>query len=220
MNVVSQSRSIGQNDNQFDMLHNAERLLVSADANAYMAASSITLELSGDNVHLSDAGYTRQGLLAGTVIGDVLEGNTPVSRGPVMSSVSRLSSTQFRIILNYAVGTSFLPILGATGFTLFDGSTPVTISSIDEDDGNIIFTHPTNTNQLSLRYQYGANPNISNPVVANDALEIPLEFGAVTVTTIVNNPPTIAIDQGDQSISDAQTLVLTASASDDGSNGI
>ena len=145
---------------------------------------------TGDNVHMSNAGYTaaapniiRKGM---SIIGETVSG--PVD-GPSILSATGVNTTTITVNLSLPTGiTDISPSSGIEGFIFEDDGTPITINSAVRTNATTITltlaSAGTGTQVLYYCYKTGFSDNRANYVVGNDARSLPLQVAKVTVTSV------------------------------------
>jgi hypothetical protein len=167
-------RPIGQ-----DKAHQAIRnALVSATQNipdCYLAATTLDLKNHGRQ-HLAPEAYTELGLrVAQTVL--YLLGKAQFHRGPTAKRVVLTSETSLDIELQHHGGNDIAPLFGITGFEVLQGNTSIPIAQVQRQDPSTIriFLNKAADRPLTVRYLYGAMPDITGAVRDNSTLRLPLE---------------------------------------------
>lgn len=184
--IIGSQRGVGRSDAQWRFLLAAE---IAVPGTGY-AASTIDLEISGDNIHLTPAAYGTQGARAGAYVGEHFSGGSPVAQ-PSVSSARIISDTVTRVILTNV--NDITPTSAITGFVVSDDdfSTALAISSVARFSANAIdITHASAGAETKLRYQYEANPDISAAVL-DSVNSLPLLYDTGTTAVVV-------ADAGDQ----------------------
>ena len=211
--IIQSQRGINRDDDDFTALHLAEQDVVE-DANVYYTATSIDLEISNDNIHLTDDAYELQGQRSGQVTGDILEGNDPIRRGPVIAGLTRISNTTLRVHLDFTVGDNWTSDGTAGGLQVFDDDTDteLSISLVAESNSDIVIAHTSTANRVRVLYGYGAEPfggdlEVTDAIYGNDTDSLPLEFGsALAPITSFGN-----LESDDYSLSGTSTVTHAAS---------
>lgn len=161
---------------QWSWLREAEKSIADPAVSIYLGATTIDLELSGDNIHLSAAGY-RNGLQRmALAMRDVLASGT-YHRGPKIVAIE-YSGASVTVDVEHVAGTDFTPASGITGFAVTDSVGALTITSavrttamritlsLDRDISGV----------ATVTYQAGASPVVTGAVTDNTSLALPLEY--------------------------------------------
>jgi hypothetical protein len=146
-------------------------------AGAYRAANYVDVDRGGDIIHMSAAGYATAGeRFAQSIL--YLLGDAAFSGAGARIGSATITGTTVQVRLAHDGGGDFTPTSGITGFEVLDDGTPVTISSATRQDGNTIALDlaavPAGT--VTLRYQYGEDPDISGAVKDDTVLALPLLY--------------------------------------------
>lgn len=152
-----------------------------ADSNVYRV-DRMDLPLGSDGIHHTATGFTILGRRCAQAI---LAANGIVAqyRGPSYTAVQQISSTVYDVILTHHSGTDFTPTTAIAGFRVTDsgaGGAVMTISSVVRQAADKIritlSSSPVGTPNFA--YYYGTNPTISNSVLDNSSLNLPLEYNS------------------------------------------
>lgn len=171
--IIGSQRGVGRSDAQWRFLLSAE---IAVPSTSY-AASTIDLEISGDNIHLTPAAYGTQGARAGDYVGVDLAGDSPVSQ-PAISGAIKVSNTTTRVTISGI--TDVTPTSAITGFSISDDSfsTTLAISSVAKfNNSSVLITHASTASDVAIRYQYEANPDISAAMI-NTSNSLPVLYKA------------------------------------------
>ena len=144
-------------------------------AECHLAALSIDLENRGRQ-HLAPTAYTTLGIRTAQTILFLL-GKVPYHRGPFIAEVNRVAARTIDIAIHHRGGNDFSPWMDITGFEVLSADQPLPIGSVFRKDSHTIRIELDNDldNTFSVRYQYGAHPDTSRPVLDNTDLRLPLE---------------------------------------------
>lgn len=143
-------------------------------------ASEIYDQTLFDNVHLSNASYI-----------EVAQRNTLAllnksgANGPQMTAASR-SGTTVTVTIAHDAGTDFTPASGITGFTFFDNTTKINVSSASRINAttielNLAIVPSSGIKTLYYGYDDMAGLNIANVVTDNSVIPMPLRLSKITL---------------------------------------
>jgi hypothetical protein len=143
-----------------------------SDPNNYFACCGWDLPMNG--VHYQTASYaTIANRLALAILRRL--GVKSYGYGPRISSGLKVSDTIYDIILTHDGGTDFTPTTGITGFSVFDGTTPVSVLSAVRIAANTIrLTLASAVTTPTVYYMYGYLPAVSGGVHDNTPDALPL----------------------------------------------
>lgn len=163
------------NNQQFNWVREAEKEVFSQPNFSY--TQTIDLQVSGDNVHLTAAGFTASVLRSAAILSPVLLGNTP-RKAPAITSIVYSGSSADVNIAYQGGSTDFTPTSGITGFTATDASGALTITSaVRSSATKIVLTfNRAVVAPIDVDYLSGARPIVTNPVLDNGALPLPLDL--------------------------------------------
>lgn len=159
------------------------------------------LGLGADNIHHTPAGFTKLGQRCAQAI---LAANGVVSqyRGPSYSSAIKVSANVYDVNLTHHTGSNFTPTTGISGFRVTDpgnGNAVVNVSTAEQQtSGKVRLTLASTPVGLPrIAYLYGSSPVITNVVLDNSSLNLPLEY----------NSGVVAVDAWDISITSVSSVV-------------
>lgn len=162
------------------------QVTVGGQSNNTLAAFNQDIPLV-DGVHYTTTGYTTHGTRAARAMRSAL-GLSSYARGPAIANALLASGTSVEVNLTHRGGTDFTPASAITGFEVLDGGgSGQTISAaVRTTATKITLTLSAPITSGSLRYQYGATPTVTSPVVDNgtDTLPLALESGASVALTL------------------------------------
>lgn len=147
----------------------------------HMLGYSYDVDLSTDNIHLTDTSYATvaQRLIRHAVHADG-QSVTGSITGPQISGASHSGST-VTVSITHDGGSDFTPTSGIVGFRFFDDSTEISISSAVRTDANTVTLSLASTPSGSeaLYYCYDdasdiTNANLANVLKDNSAETLPL----------------------------------------------
>ena len=167
------------------------------EANNY-AAITLDAEHQVDGQHFTAAGSAVIGQRIARALAHGL-GDVATSGGPTISGASLVNTTTVDVTLTAAGGTDIAPATGITGFQVLDDGTPVTISSAARQDASTVrlaLASPI-AGTPTVRYGYGAFPDMSGAVLDNSTLPLPLQStdADVAVTVVVRDVVLSMIDR-------------------------
>jgi hypothetical protein len=173
-----------------------------ATADVYYAAEMYDLSLA-DTVHLTAAGYVTHATRYAAAVADIMGAGT-FHRGPKISTGLLVNSTTVDVNISHVGGSDFFPTSAITGFEVFDDAAPITVSAaVRQSASSIRLTvTPAITGTATVRYMYGANPDITGVVLDNSSLNLPLEMAGDTV----------AVSEGESIVLDSGSYALTGTA--------
>lgn len=150
----------------------AAELNVSDDANNYMGSQNIDLPMHGDQVHISDAGTA---VMAKRVAAAVLYRmglRVSGSKGPKPISAT-YTGTTIRVKFEVRTGTGIIAKTPSAALTGFEVSTDAFATLIPITNARVVsptevdLTVPDDLASPRVRYLYGHNPSVTNPVCDN-----------------------------------------------------
>lgn len=139
--------------------------------NCYFAAQGYDLA-TVDSLHYTSASYAT---LAGRVAraARVIAGQSAQYRGPEIASVALASANTVLVQLTHRGGTDFSPASGITGFSI-PGAVITSAARVAADQILLTTAEPLSF-PATVRYAYGALPNVTGVVKDNSAGALPLE---------------------------------------------
>lgn len=163
-----------------------------ADANIYRVDRK-DLGMDADGVHHNPAGYEALGARCARAVAYAI-GSVATYRGPRISSVTQVSAAVFDVHLTHDMGSDFTPAspTSITGARFLDGGTPATISSALRTDASTFRVTLSSTPGALpvVQYLYGNTPTVTDVVIDNGALSLPLEGTNTAGVTATSNPAT------------------------------
>jgi hypothetical protein len=173
--VVTMIKRPGGKDKPHQAIRNAQKQVVEEVAECYLAATALDLKNHGRQ-HLKPKAYISMGnRVAQTVL--FLVGKEHYHRGPQVVRVRRLEDRMLEIIIQHNGGNDFKPSSGISGWEIIANGKQVPIQKVYRHDAQtirIVMEEPL-TEHASIRYLYGAMPDVNHPVVDNSPLSLPLE---------------------------------------------
>lgn len=179
---------------------------VGDDVNVYHAPT-LDLELSGDGIHLTSAGYEACMIRNEYVFAAVMAGGA-YRRGPKVTGLGFSGST-VTATLAHRGATDFTPTTGITGFTTTDASgTPVLISAVRTDATHLTLTYDRAlVAPVVTQYLAGNAPEVGTPVYDNGATALPMHVETDLATTAVNSTTrTVSVTLNTDAVTKAANL--------------
>jgi hypothetical protein len=173
--VVTMIKRPGGKDKPHQAIRNAQKQVVAEVADCYLAATTLDLKNHGRQ-HLKPKAYISMGnRVAQTVL--FLVGKEHYHRGPQVVNVRRLEDRMVEIIIQHNGGNDFKPSSGISGWEIIANGKQVPIQKVYRHDAQTIriVTEQPLSGEASIRYLYGAMPDVKNPVLDNSYLSLPLE---------------------------------------------
>lgn len=185
-----------------DAIRQGQLEWIAVTTGAFFAGSSVDM-VRTDAYHWTAPYYERMGRRYAQAtlkqLGEVATG----AEGPTIASASRVSGQrELRVAITQSAGTDLKELDGTTdggsltGFQVSDDdfSTTLTVSTTHFVHNAVILelsAAPDDADTIKVRYQYGENPTITNPVYDNttpqsDSIGLPLQptTGTVTATLV------------------------------------
>jgi hypothetical protein len=160
-------------DNQFTWARAAE-LNVSDDANNYMGSQNVVLPMDADRVHISDAGTAVMAKSAAAAVLFRMGLRVSGSRGPKPISAT-YTGTTIRVKFEVRTGTGLIAKTPSAAITGFEVSTDGFSTLINISNARVVsptevdLTVPDDLASPRVRYLYGHDPVVTNPVYDNGA---------------------------------------------------
>lgn len=144
------------------------------DANVY-SVQILDFELSGDNIHLTPAGFAACANRITPVFARALYGDGSYLRGPKIAGYSASAGT-ITVALTHRNGSDIRKVLGDNGWTTSDASGALTIASIRRIDNMHIalVCNRAIVPPFQLQYLSGPAPDVSGQTFDNGALVLPV----------------------------------------------
>lgn len=131
-----------------------------------------------DSVHWDEASYGRSGKRYAQTINKLL-GTESAFPNWSIASVAIGTATTTTVTVTHSLGTDFTPTTGITGFEVSDDNganweTPS--AAVRTNATTITLTHSSMDVSVDrlVRYQYGTEPDVTDPVLDNSSLAVPL----------------------------------------------
>lgn len=159
-------------DDWFD-IRRAQLYVVENVADVYPGASMLDLP-KADSLHYTAAGYTSLGLRCARAIAQS-DGLSTYGYGPKITRAT-INGTDILLSVDHRSGTDFSSVGPYTGFKVYDGGIEVTpITASKNSASEIKLTLPSvPSGVVTVRYQYGAAPDVTAAVKDNSVLSLPL----------------------------------------------
>ena len=173
--LVGMIKRPGGKDEPHQDIRNAQKQVVDNVVDCYLAATTLDLKNHGRQ-HLTPKAYISLGNRVAQTVLYVL-GQEKYHRGPKVIYTRRLDERTVEIIIQHRGGKDFLPVSGISGWEIVVDGKRLPIQKIYRHDAQTIriVTQYAFTEQASIRYLYGAMPDVKHPVVDNSPLSLPLE---------------------------------------------
>ncbi|MEM9085293.1 MAG: sialate O-acetylesterase [Pseudomonadota bacterium] len=167
-----------ENDANWDAMQRNLATINASYPHVHFSHSNVPAERV-DSFHWTPASYGKSGRLSAQRV-QVLMGLQSASPNWTIDQIGeRVSGTQTRVNVTHSLGDDFTPTSGITGFEVTgnQGGTQEAAIGEREDATTILLTHADiGTAERRVRYHYGRTPDITNPVLDNSALAVPLQF--------------------------------------------
>jgi hypothetical protein len=173
--IVMMIKRPGGKDKPHQAIRNAQKQVVENVSDCYLAATALDLKNHGRQ-HLTPKAYTVMGRrVAQTVLHIV--GKEPYHRGPQVVDARRIDDYTVEIKIQHHGGNDIQPASGISGWQIIAQGLPVPIQEVYRHDARTIriVTAQALSGQASVRYLYGAMPNVKRAVLDNSPLSLPLE---------------------------------------------
>ncbi|MGD8333393.1 MAG: sialate O-acetylesterase [Desulfobacterales bacterium] len=173
--VVMMIKRPGGKDKPHQAIRNAQKQVVEQVADCYLAATTLDLKNHGRQ-HLKPKAYISMGnRVAQTVL--FLVGKEHYHRGPQVVSARRLEDRILEIIIQHNGGNDFKPASGISGWEIIANGKQVPIQKVYRHNAHTIriITEQPLGGQATVRYLYGAMPDVKHAVRDNSPLSLPLE---------------------------------------------
>lgn len=185
--VVTHPRYLaGLTDAQVEAIRKAH-VQACGDAHNYRV-DALDIPLHTDNVHPTAAGFTTLGARCAQAVLAAL-GSASYYRGPQLASVSQVSSTVYDLNLTHnSAGTNFTPTTGITGIRALVSGSPVTISSLVQQNASTIRATLASApgSMPTFDVGYGKAPDITGLVKDNTSLALPIEYNSGVVASVAD----------------------------------
>jgi len=190
--VWGSNRRPGASDSQFTLVHEAEKDMGLEPYVHYL--QTIDIEVSGDNVHPTAAGYqTGMARMQNAVVG-VLGTGTYYQSQSIAAMVA--SGSTCTISLSGGSATDFTPTSAITGFSASDTSGALTVTSAVRTNASTItltFNRAV-SGTVVIKYLYGTNPIASGGgVFGNTTPPIPLNLETEMAVAVAATSATVAL---------------------------
>lgn len=173
--VVMMIKRPGGRDEPHQAIRNAQKQIVAKVADCYLAATTLDLKNHGRQ-HLAPGAYITLGKRVAQTVLHIL-GKETYHRGPQIITVKQVDSYTLEIKIKHSGGSDFNPSSGITGWQIRTGGSTIPIVDVRRHDPQTIqidLEQPL-TEKASIRYLYGANPDVNGAVLDNSPMSLPLE---------------------------------------------
>ena len=173
--VVMMIKRPGGKDKPHQAIRNAQKQVVEKVTDCYLAATTLDLKNHGRQ-HLTPKAYIMMGQRVAQAVLHI-EGKEPYHRGPQVVDARRIDDTTVEVKIQHRGGNDFLPASRISGWEIIANGWPVSIQKIYRHDARTIriVTGQPFSRKASIRYLYGAMPDVKHAVRDNSPLSLPLE---------------------------------------------
>ncbi|MBW2434698.1 MAG: hypothetical protein JRF36_13910 [Deltaproteobacteria bacterium] len=173
--IVMMIRRPGGRDEPHQAIRNAQVQVVESVSNCYLAATTLDLKNHGRQ-HLTPKAYIAMGQRAAQAVLYVV-GKETYHRGPQVIAAGQIDARTVEIKIQHHGGNDFAPVSGISGWEIIAGGRRVPIQEVYRHDARTIriVTAQPLSGPASIRYLYGAVPDVKRPVMDNSPLSLPLE---------------------------------------------
>lgn len=173
--IVMMIKRPGGKDGPHQAIRNAQKYVAENVADCYLAATTLDLENKGRQ-HLAAGAYTTLGRRVAQTVLYILK-KEKYYRGPSVTAATRVDQRTMDITIQHKGGTDFTPVFGITGWEVLTGETSLPVSKIYRYNAETIRIVLKNalSEDIKVRYLYGAMPEAANPVRDDSAMTLPLE---------------------------------------------
>jgi len=173
--VVMMIKRPGGKDQPHQAIRNAQKRVVETVADCYLAATTLDLKNHGRQ-HLRPKAYISMGNRVAQTVLYVL-GIEGYYRGPQVIDAKQIDDHTVEIKIKHSGGDDFKPASGISGWEVIANNERVPVKTVYRHDAltiRIALERPL-TGKATIRYLYGAMPDVSHPVMDNSPLSLPLE---------------------------------------------
>ena len=173
--VVMMIKRPGGKDAPHQDIRNAQKQVVETVADCYLAATTLDLENHGRQ-HLKPQAYISMGNRVAQAVLHIV-GKEEYHRGPQVVHTRQIDDRTVEIKIQHNGGNDIKPASGISGWEIIANGEQIPIQEVYRHDAQtirIVTQHPI-TEQASIRYLYGAMPDVNYPVLDNSPLSLPLE---------------------------------------------
>lgn len=192
----SASGNTPSKDVKFNELAAAEAAFIN-DANVFFAGHNYDLAQVSDWIHFTSAAYQTWGERGGRNAMAAING-TPLEKGPTVTGVASIPTTQTMVTIAHSSGTDFTPSSGITGFTVSSdgGTTKLTATGERVSATQIRLTHAALPGSASAQvyYLYGTNPARTVPPLDTKAAPLNPGFDPYAFTVAAGTGPVAPIE--------------------------
>ncbi len=173
--VVMMIKRPGGKDEPHQHIRNAQKRVVEKVADCYLAATTLDLRNHGQQ-HLKPKAYISMGQRVAQTVLYVL-GKERYHRGPRVLHAKQLDDRTVEIKIKHNGGNDFRPASGISGWEIIANGIRVPVNEVyrlDPQTIRIVTASPL-PEKATVRYLYGAMPDVKHPVLDNSPLSLPLE---------------------------------------------
>jgi hypothetical protein len=173
--VVMMIKRPGGKDGPHQAIRNAQKRVVDSVADCYLAATTLDLKNHGRQ-HLRPKAYISMGNRVAQTVLYVL-GIEGYHRGPQVTHAKQIDDQTIEIKIKHSGGDDFRPASGISGWEVIANDERVPLKTVYRHDAQTIriaLERPL-AGKATIRYLYGAMPDVSHPVMDNSPLSLPLE---------------------------------------------
>ena len=173
--VVMMIKRPGGKDQPHQAIRNAQKQVTENVADCYLAATTLDLNNHGRQ-HLKPKAYISMGKRVAQTVLHIAEKEN-YHRGPRVVNVRQIGDRTVEIKIKHSGGNDFEPVSGISGWEIIANGRHVPIENVYRHDTETIHivTRAPLTQMTSIRYLYGAMPDVHHAVLDNSPLSLPLE---------------------------------------------
>ena len=173
--VVMMIKRPGGKDKTHQAIRNAQKQVVESVSDCYLAATTLDLKNHGRQ-HLTPKAYIVMGQRVAQAVLHIV-GKEPYHRGPQVVDARRIDDYTVEIKIQHHGGNDFAPVSGISGWEIIAAGESVPIQKVYRHDARTIrvVTAQPLSKPASIRYLYGAMPDVRHAVLDNSPLSLPLE---------------------------------------------
>lgn len=160
-------------DSVFDQARQATIEYCASNSNWHRACDKMDVPLL-DYIHPSGIGMQLIGQRFGQYISYDL-GLDSCGDGYVATNFNIIDTEHTDVNLDNDCGNDFAPTTSISGFEIYNGTSWVSATGVQQSSSVIRLTHATST-VSDVRYQYGKDPTITGPVLDDSTYELPLQY--------------------------------------------
>jgi hypothetical protein len=173
--IVMMIKRPGGKDKPHQAIRNAQKQVVANVSDCYLAATTLDLKNHGRQ-HLTPKAYIVMGQRVAQAILHIV-GKEPYHRGPQVIVAGKIDARTVEIKIRHNGGNDFAPVSGISGWEIIAAGESVPIQKVYRHDARTIriVTAQPLSGPASIRYLYGAMPDVRHAVLDNSPLSLPLE---------------------------------------------